>query len=318
MYGDFCNEDNQGSFQKWCATVDRSIFRWNELLQAKGGVLSKHKCLFYIIKWEWVKDKYSLCSHDTLNPEVIGSDCPTLSQCTFKDSSHASHYLNIRLVPSGQMDDESTYRVEQSSALALRILDTQLTSYETYVLYHRIWLRPQIQYCLPITTFTEAQCIKIHKPMLNAFIANRGYNRKMPREVVFGDIAKGGLGIRSVHTLQGIAHIQEALVRLRKNNSIGKHLHILSQIVQLEGGTSEVVFSNTHLAEEYGTPTWFSSTWDFLSRYNLSISFPGQLHITNAREKDSILMNQIALFYKGTTLKTHQFMQNVASGFITR
>ena len=83
------------------------------------------------------------------------------------------------------METETIYRKEQSQKMADKIKEAHLTRDEALVLYSKIWI-PQIQYALPITTFTETQAKQIHSPMLHATLPKLGFNRCTPRALVHG------------------------------------------------------------------------------------------------------------------------------------
>ena len=153
------------------------------------------------------------------------------------------------------------------------MLATQLSFHEAHILYQRVWI-PQISYCLPVTTFSKSQCQRIHSPIINSVLAKTGFNRNMPRDIVFSHKEHGGLGYQSIHYRQGLAHIKEILYRTRKNDNVGKLLQILLTFTQLESGTSEEVLSERFNACEYVGEIWLTNTWEFTAEYNICISIP--------------------------------------------
>ena len=54
-------------------------------------------------------------------------------------------------------------------------------------------VKPAIKYALQLTRFAPSQCHhELQKPVVNSLLPKMGFNRKMPRAVVFGPRALGG------------------------------------------------------------------------------------------------------------------------------
>lgn len=98
---------------------------------------------------------------------------------------YAERYLGVRIAITGQMDTEYEYRVQTAKEYGQRIIRSSLTKHETLVSYRAIWLS-QINYCLPLTTFSLEQCHKIQSPVFQATLPRLGINRNFPRAVLYG------------------------------------------------------------------------------------------------------------------------------------
>jgi hypothetical protein len=57
---------------------------------------------------------------------------------------------------------------------------------------------------LTVTQFTQEQRDKITSPVLSSCMAQMGYNRNSPKEVVYGPVDMGGLGLHDLYVEQGI------------------------------------------------------------------------------------------------------------------
>ena len=162
--------------------------RWSDLLEVTGGKLSNEKCIYYATKWSWDKCEGTMTD---VCPEIDNSDS-VINTFTRKRYNDAERYLGVRIAPSGQMQTETQYRIEQSTLIAREIEKNYTTGQNTWTLYNRIWC-PQVQICLPVTTFNDAQCHEMHKPIINSILSKMGYNSKTPRAVVHGPVTKGAL-----------------------------------------------------------------------------------------------------------------------------
>ena len=92
---------------------------------------------------------------------------------------------------------------------------------------------PAIQWCLPITTFTNKECNSIQRPMINAALPKLGINRSMPRTVIFGPLRYGGLSILSLSQDQLCKHTKMTLSHLRSTSSTGTNFHHALSAFQL-------------------------------------------------------------------------------------
>jgi hypothetical protein len=82
----------------------------------------------------------------------------------------------------------------------------------------------------------------IQKNMTSTIISAMGFNRNMPREVVFGARKYQGLGLRHLYDLQGFNSIQLLLQELNTpDNSLAKVIRIALDTVQLESGIQQPI-----------------------------------------------------------------------------
>jgi hypothetical protein len=59
------------------------------------------------------------------------------------------------------------------------------------------------------------ECEAIQKPPVNAILPKMGIHRKTARDVVFGIMKFGGLGVAHLATLKGYGQLQYLLIYLR-------------------------------------------------------------------------------------------------------
>ena len=200
------------------------------------------------------------------------------------------------------MHTEFLHRLNQAKELASHIKTSQLTRYETHILYTRIWL-PQIEYCLPITTFTQHQCKSIHRRILVEILPKLGYNRNYPRALVHGPVRLGGLVLTTLYAKQGIAHIRSALYYLRKQNNISDLLLISARYLQLECGLISNTFDGPFPSYDYVSNSWCASLWRYLSHINASIHLPNCFNIPPQRVNDRHIMDDMCLEFQGARLR---------------
>ena len=94
-----------------------------------------------------------------------------------RNSVHeAERILGARLALDGGDESEFTYRLDQATALAGKIISSPFSRYDIEVIYNQRWIS-SVGYCLPVTQFTDAQCDKMQQPAYNAFLPKMGFNR---------------------------------------------------------------------------------------------------------------------------------------------
>ena len=77
---------------------------------------------------------------------------------------------------------------------------------EEFFTFTDLW-RPAITYCTPVANLTKSQCDKIQSPFYQVLLSMMGFNRHMPRAVIFGPKRYGGRGIMDLYTETNIQHI---------------------------------------------------------------------------------------------------------------
>ncbi len=116
--------------------------------------------------------------------------------------------LAIRCALDGQDGVEFKYRLEDILTLAGRIIAAPLTRFDAEVVCRERW-GSSIKYCLPITKFTQDQCHQLSIPIEKALLPKLGFNRHMPKAVLYGPHKFGGKQLFNVHTEQLIMHTEK-------------------------------------------------------------------------------------------------------------
>ena len=154
------------------------------------------KCFVYLMHWDLsdgyhrliepteiegccsVGDKFSvpvtLTYGDSPIPNIIETESPKTGRRT----------LGVRIAPAGNWNDEFKYRRQQARTLAQQ-LNNATISKETAAIAYQMVICPKLEYTLGITQFTQSQCDQITAPVISAVLASLGYNRNMPRTVVY-------------------------------------------------------------------------------------------------------------------------------------
>ena len=276
-------------------TMQQDATTWNNLLATSGGKLALHKCLYYILSWEWTggqaipiqpNDSYqSIClpSDDTTNVPIKQLPC------------HISHRtLGQMKSPSNNQSAQLQLMMKRSRTWLNAIQESALTRTEAQAAYSAIWF-PSLSYGLGTTNLTQQELDKIQKPIINYILPKLGYNRHFPRAVVYGSPRFGGLNFKHLYTDQGIKHVTHFVKHYRTNNSIGQLLRISTRWIRLVAGFSFCPLSRPQTNYHHIGDPWFQTTMRFLAECNASIETCDNTPVFS-RENDSCLMEDFMLF----------------------
>lgn len=93
-----------------------------------------------------------------------------------------------------------------------------------------------IKYCLHIMRFDMHQCHQIIKVVEQAILPKIGFNRHMPKVVLYGPKIYGGKQLMNMHTKQIILHLGTSMVHTRGADDMGTLQRILLNTQQLPQG----------------------------------------------------------------------------------
>ena len=128
--------------------------------------------------------------------------------------------------------------------------------------------------------------------------------RTTPSALVHGPKEYGGLEIKDIHTLQGIAHVKAILEEASSQSATGKLLRILKEYHALEVGLKMSVYDLPYnKVKECMTDTWMKNTLEFLSNTEITIKSDEPLIADGWTEGDtSIMQDALDAGYSGTAL----------------
>jgi hypothetical protein len=255
---------------------------WVHLIRDTGGEISFAK-RFWTVCGHWDSTKGKLTpTPPQPTPEIMvnGAVYP------MKPPSICERYLGVRVGISGEMKAEFEYRLAQSRQFATVM--SSLHDREEAALAYRAYYIPKLCYPLQTTTFTEQELKAIESPSINAILTKLGYNRHFPRDVTFGPIAFGGLGLRPLYLTQGYRQLQGLVANLTKSTKITKLLQTLLRYTYLEAGTATIM---NRRVRSYLTNTWLTSLLDFCIKNSIKVTMPDEAAaLPKQRTEDKYIM----------------------------
>jgi hypothetical protein len=169
------------------------------------------------------------------------------------------------------------------------------------VVYWNIYL-PGMGYSLPVTTFSEDELNHIQSTPIRAILPAMGYNRNMPKAVVFGPREYGGIGLRHLYIEEGSQQTATFMRHYRHGGRIGRALLIGLQWFQLINGTSYDSFEQPNRLLPHAVGSWFISIRQFLTASGFGLKFTKPLYdVSTRRTHDKVLMDDVLRIVKTPT-----------------
>ena len=211
--------DLDASIDNMINSMQRSLHEWHKILQITGGDLCLEKCTLILMKWKQVGECGNMVLASKKDDEknlTITSVLDTSNEQQLKriDPHQAERVLGIRLPLTGKMTIEMNFRKEQLLDFCKSLYKAPLSHYEAHVAYQSRY-KSIAKYPFPITTFSSSQLDEIQKPSIRLLLPKLGLNRNMPRAVIFGPRALGGLELMNLKVEQPAINIQTTIGHLR-------------------------------------------------------------------------------------------------------
>jgi hypothetical protein len=211
---------------------------WERLLHATGGKLEIPKCVFAIFDWafdQWGRPRLSTSSSNRLHLQC--SDTKQQSVIPQISTTEAYKYVGVQLALDGNMKVQTQDLQKKCNDMSTILTQTYFNAKEADQGFTTVFT-PSIKYVLPVTSIESPKLTKVQQTTINSVLPRLGYNRHMPRAVVFATKSRGGLGILNLPTEQGTSQVQLIIVHLRARTYLYDTIIILLETFQLLAGLS--------------------------------------------------------------------------------
>ncbi len=224
---------------------------------------------------------------------TYGDKSPVRHLLVTESPQRGRRTLGARIAPNGNWNDEFEYRCQQGHELALRIAGSTLAK-DTARLGYRMMVCPKLEYPLTVTQFTQDQCDKITSPVLRSCMAQMGYNRNSPKEVVYGPLEMGGFGLHDLYIEQGIRQVSALVGHLREPKSrTGQMMRIELDWCHVQAGTAAHLLEHPETNIDYIETCWIMAIRDFLRTYKVRMEFTTHSHPVTLCDKDEFIMDAL-------------------------
>jgi hypothetical protein len=149
---------------------------------------------------------------------------------------------------------------------------------------------PILCYALTTSSISQYTLQNIQKPIINVALSWMGFNKHMPRAVVFASKIMGGMGIMYLYIEQGVLQTNAIISHLRSESYLANQLRVLLETYQVTSSIFGCLFhgnTKTH----YVQSNWVQSVQGYLQHINSSIIIPGKPTILPLRQNDTPIMS---------------------------
>jgi len=119
-----------------------------------------------------------------------------------------------------------------------------LTRQEAEFVYQTIFL-PTITYPLPATTLPESILEQDQSKTTPIILSKMGYNKNMPKAIVYAPSTHGRLRLKHLHTEQGLQKVLQVLKHLCTCTATGKLIETSLQAYQIQARLANPILEDT-------------------------------------------------------------------------
>jgi hypothetical protein len=201
----FGNDDQRTLTTNQLVDQTKHAFQtWDKLLHATGHFMELAKCACYLSIWDFQDDGYAFTTPPedldiTIEVKDIQGNIQKIQQLPLERSQKV---LGVMKNPMGNQQDEISRLKLKSDTMAQKINTHALSTTEAALAYEAFYV-PAMRYSLAITAINQTDLELVQSKAITAILAQLGYNRHMPREVVFTPKLYQGMGLKHLYDLQG-------------------------------------------------------------------------------------------------------------------
>ena len=217
------------------------------MLFGSGGSLNIRKCHWILIAWKWKDGKATMMtSADCPGQLFLTSGCSEIPEEVPRlEPDTAYRTLWAYITVTGSMKHSLALNRRKSVEYAGLLCSSNLSRCEAYFSFV-LYFYPKIQYALPISTFTQKECIFIQAPAMSALLPKMGLYRHTSKDIIHGPPQYGGLQLQEMYTDQGIGQLRLLIGHLRWGGETSRLLLIAISVMQQRVGSS-VLFLIYHI-----------------------------------------------------------------------
>jgi len=207
--------------------------------------------------------------------------------------SKGIRHLGVHISMDGNMQAETKILFKRCQVFQQVYTNCPFTRREAKVTYSTVYL-PTITYpflatTLPLKTLEKAQSMTT--PLI---LSKMGYNRNMPKAVVYAPSTHGGIGMKHLFTGQGLSKVLHLMKHFRAKTTLGTLMNITIKAYQLQAGIPEPILEDTTQLP-WMPNRWINNLRAFLYEIGGKIQLEDPWTILKLREHDRHLMQDFLL-----------------------
>ena len=250
------------------------------------------KSNFAVINFKWTSGKWKYEQPDANTSISVRDGTGNRERLKQLKPSEARRTLGVWQAADGNEKEQAKQLTGKANKWARAVARSLLTRHDI-VLGMNMSLYPSITFGLMATTLNKQQSKEIFKPIRKGVLPKAGYAEKMPAIVVHRPNKYGGVGIKDLYTLQGIAQVKAFLDEAGRKSPTAQLLHTAVEGHIIKVGRSGNLFQLKYKEiQQEMTTSWIKSLLEFTSENGIQLQ--GKLPtIKTWRDNDSLLMEDI-------------------------
>jgi hypothetical protein len=164
--------------------IQESLIAWEGGIQATGGAIKPRKSHWYLVDFDWKNGEPVYKQIQDTGGELRVRDLHgTLQALKNMQPWEAERTLGVRLAPDGNMDAQFAWMLQTARNWADKIRTGHLPRHLTWQAW-KSTIQKTLEYPLPTTTLTEAQCNKLTSVLAQTTLPRIGIMKSFPRALV--------------------------------------------------------------------------------------------------------------------------------------
>jgi len=207
--------------------AQQDIHRWHGILRTTGGKLNTKKCF-----WSDFHLEYDKKGNPTIHQQTTDNCQLHLLNLMVPKAHFVAHPVwkasDILACISAWMvikKDKEQMLIKCCQLFQKVYHQCPLTRQEVKVTYKTIFL-PTITYPLPATTLSKKILNQAQSMTTPTILSKMGYNQNMPKAVIYTPKSHRGIGLKNLHTEQGIQQVLQLINYLCNHTHLGSLLTI--------------------------------------------------------------------------------------------
>ena len=204
---------------------------------------------------------------------------------------HAIRTIGVRVNPLGTNKTEFEYRLKYTKEWTNMIQNSYLHPSEVQRAFRTVYI-PSITYPMSAVYFTPSQCHKLQNTAAKAYLPKLGFNRKLPKQILYGPTHLGGLGEKELYAQVAILQTKTFLGHIRNRDETGSMLlSELEYTQQISGLGQPILDEHTTLTFLKLTPSsWITNFKQTLQNFNGHVTLTNSWLPTTQCKHDVFLM----------------------------
>ena len=260
-----------------------------------GGAIRPEKCRWFLLSYKWVSGIAKIEYNPDVDPIKIENSRGETQVVQRLDVRQGWKGLGVVTAPSGCWKDHMKYLIDE------KILPWNNSIKSSYLQRHDVYraaftsIFKSIDYTLPATSLTTAQCISINAKLHKNFLPRIGIDNHMPLVYRYAPNKYQGLSSMNVEVKQFTEKLKMFLTHANTDSQLGKSIQLNLESIHLTAGINSSIFSLPY--SKYGIlleDGWIQNLWQSAEKYNISIK-GSYIAPTCNRTNDYSLMEKLVL-----------------------